>query len=561
MFKTTRNNKKISRRIILILMIVCLSTIIPGLFGIFKTQTLEFVDNFDNNLNTNKFTKENYTAVSTIKDYGLGNVTIDDIRFFNPIKGGLFNWSVDYPLIAEDLASKALTVEFENYKYINTTKSATKETPLSPKIDTIYTTINETVNVTYNNSKAGFLIYRSRFTSARLTEFYVDNGTSITKLKAETDYTMDSQLFVIFNYKEFFHNLTLNFTIYFIWEIQFVLGDWLMFQEEIDPFIMQDAEQEFSPKFIYNFLLICWGVKDDLTENLPINFLEVALTINPPDKDSLTNHEMFVNINDVDIDNYLKADNSLKIELSDHFRPNRSFIILNFTSTFRLKFEEPVGKYWAIDRLVSRRTVRERIYLLSLIAGPQNIYLSNIEFYEKGIYYEQVISTYSLFERDIEFLDTNTTEIEKIGLAVKIPYIFLNETCPFSVKYETDHILSIVITDSIKMPLVGARVEIFLFTVEYGTYISNQHIQPINPGLSDENGQIVLYDVPIGNYTVKIYWEGNLVKEAFINTFESTNFVYTSVFHFPYWILIFGIVNVITITIGFIFYLKNKKLR
>ncbi|HEC39025.1 MAG TPA: hypothetical protein ENI29_12370, partial [bacterium] len=296
MVNTTGNYQKISIRIILILMIVFLSTIIPGLFGIFKTQSLEYGNLYDNTLNTNKFTKENYTAISPIKSYGLGNVTIDDINFISNVEG-LFNWSISYPLIAEDLDSKALTVQIESYEYINTTKSATKETPLSPKIDTIYSTINETLRITYNNSKAGYLIYRSRFTTAKLIEFYVDNGTSITKLTAETDYTIDHQFFVVFNYEEFFQKMELNFTINFIWEIQFVLGDWLMFQEEIDPFIMEDVEQEFSPKFIYNFFLISWGVSIDLSENIPIDFLEVALTINPPDKDSLTNHEMFVNIN------------------------------------------------------------------------------------------------------------------------------------------------------------------------------------------------------------------------------------------------------------------------
>ncbi|KKL66683.1 hypothetical protein LCGC14_2142520, partial [marine sediment metagenome] len=540
MFNTTRNYKKISIRIILILMIVFLSTIIPGLFGIFKTQSLEDINLFDNTLNTNKFTKENYTAISTKEDYGLGNVTIDDIRFLDFVEG-IFNWSVDYPLIAEDLESEALTVEIEKMEYINTTKSATKETPLSPKIETIYVTINETVNITYDNSKAGFLIYRSRFTTAKLIEFYVNNGTSVRKLTAETDYTIDDQFFVVFNYEEFFQQVILNFTINFIWEIQFVLGDWLMFQEEIDPFIMEDVEQEFSPKFIYNFFLISWGVSFDLAENIPIDFLEVALTINPPDKDSLTNHEMFVNINDVNIDNYLKPDNSLKIELSDHFRPNKSFIILNFTSTFRLKFEEPVGNMWAIERLVSGSTIRERIYFPSLIAGPQHIYLENIEIYEPGIYYEQVLSTYSLFERDIEFFDANASAIEKIGLVVKIPYIFFNETSPFSVKYETDHTLRIIITDNIKMPLVGARVEIFFFAVKYGTYVSNQHIQPIDPGRTDENGQVVLYDVPRGNYTVRVIWQGKLVKETTVNTDKEVNYVFTRVPHFPLWILIFGI--------------------
>ncbi|MBA7648894.1 hypothetical protein ES703_56684 [subsurface metagenome] len=226
-----------------------------------------------------------------------------------------------------------------------------------------------------------------------------------------------------------------------------------------------------------------------------------------------------------------------------------------------LRFEEPLGNLWAIDRLVSQREIRERIYFCNLISGPRHIYLKNVVFYEPSIYFEEVINTYSLFNRDVLFVDANNSISNRLGLNVTIPYLFVGETCPFSIEYFTFQKLKIVITDNIKMPLVGAKIEVFHFGAIYGTYISNKTIQPIIPLKSDENGQIVLYNVPRGNYTIRVYWEGRFVKEASISTFNEINYVYTSIIHSPLWIIIFGGIIGIILILGAIFYLKYKKLR
>ena len=543
-------------------MIVFFSTNIPGLFGIFKTHSLEYVNLYENPLNTSTFTKDNYTAaILNEENYGLGNVTIDDLHFIYYVKG-IYNQNVVYPLHAVDIETNALVVDTEKQEYINTSRAATKETPLSPKIDTILVRINETLQITYNNPTTGYLIYHSRFASALLEEFYVYDGISVTKLTAETDYTIDNQFFVIFYYEDFFQKGPIfNFTIYFTWQVEFILADWLVFQEENNPLIMEEVEQEFSPKFVYNFYLISWGVNPDNTGTIPINFIEVALTINPPDKDSLSNHEMFVNILDVDINNYLQPDNSLKIEISDSFMPNRSFIILNFTSTFNLKIEEPVGQTWAIDRLVAERNIRERIYFISLISGPKSIVLNYIEFFEPDIYIDEVIEASSLFNREVEYVDANASIPRQLGLMVKIPYLLVEETNPILIKYIASHVLNGVITDNIKMPLVGAIVEIFLLGVKYGTYISNATVQPIDPGRTDESGKFELHNVPRGNYTLRVFWEGNVVKEVIITTDREVNYVFTSVPHFPLWIIIFGMTSGIILVVGTLFYRKNKKFR
>ena len=85
--------------------------------------------------------------------------------------------------------------------------------------------------------------------------------------------------------------------------------------------------------------------------------------------------------------------------------------------------------------------------------------------------------------------------------------------------------------------------------------------QPIIPRRSDENGQIVLNNVPRGNYTIRIYWQGSFVKEASISTFTETNYIYTNIPHSPLWIIAFGSIIGIILIIGAILYLKFKTLR
>ncbi|GAH08539.1 unnamed protein product, partial [marine sediment metagenome] len=43
------------------------------------------------------------------------------------------------------------------------------------------------------------------------------------------------------------------------------------------------------------------------------------------------------------------------------------------------------------------------------------------------------------------------------------------------------------------------------FNQTYGTYISSEKSQPIPYRITDDAGQVVLYNVPIGIYTVEIY--------------------------------------------------------
>ena len=196
-----------------------------------------------------------------------------------------------------------------------------------------------------------------------------------------------------------------------------------------------------------------------------------------------------------------------------------------------------------------------------MINGPQHIFLKDISFYEPAIYADQILSNSSLFERDFTSYHLNTSLTGRQGIKVTIPYLIVGETCPSIIKYTPTQTLRVVVTDNVKMPLIGADVKVYYFGQEYGTYISKNRTQPIAPGKTDENGQIALSYVPAGNYTIEVYYNGILLKESIGSTYNIRNYINTNYPHFPIWIILFGVLNGIILLIGVAFYLKYKKKR
>jgi len=547
---------------ILIIALIIITFTVPVFLGNLKTNSLIDYIPFEDALNSSEFTKDNYTSILTDEDYGLGSVTIDDMHF-NIFLKGIDNNSEVYPLLDEDVEiSGALKIDTESVEFIETITPAIVDNLNGTNRDIITVKLNESLKITYNNPQEGYLIYFSHFSGAKLLDFYVDNGSSIIKLDEGIDYTIDSLEYIVFYYEDYFNLASFNFTMYLIWEYGLRLQEWSIEQKEETPLIMREREQNFTSRFLYKFFLLGYMVIPDLSGTIPVDYIDVALTINPPDKELLSYQAMNINTFDKNVNDYVNPDKSFSIEISDLFRPNASIFLLNFTCNFGLKFEEPVGDSWAIDRLIAGRIIRERIYFISMVTGPPHIFLKNVALYETGISFNPTdIRTSSLFNRDVQFFDANASIPRQSGLKLIMPYVILGETCPFSITYTATEILTIVVTDNIKMPLVGANIEILLFGVKYGTYISNKSVQPIHPGTTDGNGQLVLNDVPRGNYTVRVIWDGKVVTEAIVTTDKEVNYVITSVPHFPLWILIFGMTSGIILVVGALFYLKYKKLR
>jgi hypothetical protein len=515
-------------------------------------------------LGISNFSKDNYTAIIEEKKHSLGNITINDIDL-NNLEIGFYRYNTTYPLIWDDYNSGELTMNQISMKFIETTTPAIVDN-LDDSIEDrrkVTVKLNESLSVEYNNPIQGYLIYHSRLSPCRLIQFFVDNSTDVVELDSESDFSIDSDDFIIFDYDHFFRKWsTSNFTMHLIWEYDITIEDWELSQNPGESLLIQEKIQNYTVEFNYFFMLTGKKYNQSFTEpKIFADNIDVAFTVNLPDRNSLDNHILELDNELVNINDHLNANKTISVYLTNDFSPEQSNFSLNFTSLFIFEFVNPVGKTWAIDRLVEGRIVRERIYFPSLLHGPQHIYLKNLWFYEPTIYFEQIISNTSLFGRNVAHYFLNATITGKEGIKVKVPFLISGETCPFILKYASSQSLRVVVTDNIKMPLVGADVEIFYFGQKYGTYISADNSQPIAPGKTNENGEIILNDVPYGNYTIRVYQNGRFLKESIVSTHNEINYIYTYYPHFPLWIIIFGLLNIIILFFGAISYLKYKKTR
>lgn len=533
--------------------------------------------NLENNDNPiipelSSFSEDDYSPIINTPEQGLGNITITQFSFDEE---GVFNQSEKYPNLVDDLSSGALKISYLETTYLETTEIAQfnnldDSIPRSNKITVL---INESISVQFNSSienSEGYLIYNPLLYPRVLNQVLVKNNTDpIIEELNEADYTIDSNNYFVFNYQNFFSATFHNFSLYFIFEYSLTLETWDLTQNPNDDLSLTQQIQTFSPSFYYNFTLIGTKISGNLTKPPePAGNLVLEIIVNPLDKDLFFGH--ILDIDDQIKVNFLEPDKKINVTIS----ADAKLFSLKFSANFTMLFENSVDFSWAIDRLIGERNIRERIYFPSLISGPEHIILKNITLVESTIIVDQIISNSSLFDRDVNVFDEiisigqETIEnsliftknaVKRKGLNLVIPYLIAGETNPCSLKYSATNDLKIVITDSIRMPLVGYRIELKYYGKNYGTYISNNFTQPMASAYSDENGEILIENVPNGNYTVKVYQGTVLITELQINTFREVNYLITDVIHFPLWILIFGGISVILILLGLLLYFKNYR--
>ena len=565
------SNYRKSIIIVIILMSTIISLILIDPSSNFSSLNLE---NNDNPIipELSSFSEDDYSPIINTPEQGLGNITITQFSFDEE---GVFNQSAKYPNLVDDLSSGALKISYLETTYLETTEIAQfnnldDSIPRSNKITVL---INESISVQFNSSienSEGYLIYNPLLYPRVLNQVLVKNNTDpIIEELNEADYTIDSNNYFVFNYQNFFSATFHNFSLYFIFEYSLTLETWDLTQNPNDDLSLTQQIQTFSPSFYYNFTLIGTKISGNLTKPPePADNLVLEIIVNPLDKDLFFGH--ILDIDDQIKVNFLEPDKKINVTIS----ADAKLFSLKFSANFTMMFENSVDFSWAIDRLIGERNIRERIYFPSLISGPEHIILKNITLVESTIIVDQIISNSSLFDRNVNVFDEiisigqETIEnsliftknaVKRKGLNLVIPYLIAGETNPCSLKYSATNDLKIVITDSIRMPLVGYRIELKYYGKNYGTYISNNFTQPMASAYSDENGEILIENVPNGNYTVKVYQGTVLITELQINTFREVNYLITDVIHFPLWILIFGGISVILILLGLLLYFKNYR--
>ena len=516
------------------------------------------------------FSKDNYTPILEQKSQGLGNITATNIMFDQT---GFFSNSQLYPDLEDDLISGALNMAYNQTSYVKTVSIAQYDN-LNQSIsgsNEITVLLNDSISIEYNRSIAGaegYLIYGLRLSPVTIKEVYIQNKSIGTIELTEGQYSIDSANFLLFNYFNYFQVDQNKFSIYIIYEYNLNIGQWILGQDPGKNFLIKDQEESLTPSFTYNFTISGNRYNTSINEIVPADNLKVKIELNLPDKEQLFNQSLWVN--NIEVDDFLNMENSINFSSYVDY----SEIMVQFNANFTIQFENPVDFSWAIDRLVEMNDIRERIYFPKIVAGPDHIFLENLYIFESTITIDQVTSNSSLFNRNVNVFDANVTVIQEVlersliftknsvkkqGLRIVLPFIIKGETVPFTIKYRTSNDLRLIIIDSIRMPLTGMRIELFFYDKPYGTYISNELDQPMAPAFSDQNGEVIIKDVPNGNYKLKVFQNNQVLLETQVSSLKEVNYITTDIFHFPTIIVVFSIIFGTIFLIGIIFYLKNRR--
>lgn len=568
------NKRKTTVRTLLFIFIF-LNILIPILFiGLNSTKYSNFKnDYFDGRTpKTQGFSKEDYKPILDKEKHALGDINITELIFNERginTSDGMDNGYMD------DLSSGRLNMSYKGTDFIETTKLAQVDN-LNENITDykkITVLLNESISVEYNQTSANYLFYTPRLTPFLDAQLWVENDTGLSLQEVnEGNYSIEIGIinFLRFNYKDYFPYINLNFTMHILFEYNFTIESWKLTQDFNQELLLdEDEDYIVNPNFNYEFKIVGSKYNEYNNDTIFADNLEVNLTINLPDKELLRNIKL--KINSINQDSFLKPDKS--ITPKSFVEANNSLFEISFSASYGILFVDPLKDTWAIDRLVEDRDIRERIYFPYIAYGPGRIYIKYVTITEKTISFGQVISSSSLFGRSLSYEEVNVTQFEedikysliftenatkKAGIEITLPYIIRGEICPFTIKYETDQDLRIKVMDNIRMPIAGLDVKIYYYGELYGTYISKEKNQPIGPTITDENGEILVKNVPNGNYTLKIYQGDVLIKEAEVSAHLEINYVITPIIHFPFVIMIFGSIFGLIFGVGYVLYRKQK---
>jgi len=544
-------NLKKSTFVLAILFILSFSLI---LFCVNDTKEFNHKDssNFDYTINPPKLQLFDYKPVLSEKLHDLGNISI--INMETEDQGFLYRNNT-YENIKNDLASGNLKVDYFDFRFSNTVRPARfNNSDIRDRFEYITVKFNIYITFDYNSSASGLLMYQTNLYPTNLLDAYL-NGTLLPK----ENYTIDSENAFIYNYREqhIAKNGTLRFK--FTYDYRLNIESWNIIQDPNQNFNMINKTQTQSINFTYGFTikgLIKVSQGYQLADNLNLDFLFCI-----EDSNKLYNFEYLIGNESKDINAHKNPQNWF----NGSCLANQTLVLLKFTTNFIIGFNNVCYEFWAIDRLIMSDNIRERIYFLEILDGPSGIYLEGIQFIESNVYYSQFRKIKTNFERVASLIDLNTTEegglSSKPGLNITSSYIIKNEVLAVIVEYQTTEFLSVVVTDHIKVPLTGVILKFYYFNQTYGTYISSEKSQPIPQKITDYAGQVLLYNVPIGIYTVEIYNPlGHFEMNGTADTSIAPNYINTPVIHFPTWIIIFSIIYSIILLVGVWIYIKNKNL-
>jgi hypothetical protein len=253
---------------------------------------------------------------------------------------------------------------------------------------------------------------------------------------------------------------------------------------------------------------------------------------------------------------------------------NGTLINVSFKINATVGFTEIMANRWTFDRLVASLDMRVRQYQLSVMQGPETYLVENIRFNVTDMYYRNVFPSTNASYPDGWFYFQNNTYPEykaDIEKTVDVPngtrcYLHRIQKhqgpVTVSMEYNSSYNVTFRVVDEVRNPLSGAEVVLNYSGVRFGSLMAWNTSLAYPSVKADTTGSISFSYLPEGNYTVMVYYQGNLVQTKNF-TLDSTNAplsleIITTVPYAPSiligWFIIFGVLALLGILL-----LKRKR--
>ncbi|WP_457556489.1 hypothetical protein [Candidatus Harpocratesius sp.] len=456
--------------------------------------------------------------------------------------------------------------------------------------------LNETVKWTYTENATSFIVGFAPYVQpATLFAMYL-NGTKLDS----TNYSIEEQFLDGIYYSWFYYNFTTLFNAYssaeflikYQYTVEIPISNWKVINQPILP-----DENEESNEYQNPFQYIT-GIKNNFTMPYVYNVtfgregwlynVTAKFLITLPDSDDIFAAELKSYSNQV-IDElpFTLENNSIKLNIWT-FLDQRETLSAEFKANFTVEILESIDgeQFWCEDRLVDGTRNRERDYKITVSDGPADLMVAMFGLNDTGIYFDDLNEDRndrikSALNREVVIIDMNRSEGQPSGTIISgnqtleyvdgismlisgesylSPYaLFKGEVDIITVKYRATRDLNLVIADNTKTPISGIKVNIFFANQPFGSKISLYDNLPYPVKTSDNNGRIIIYGVPIGDYIIEILDNsGHHLQNLTASSLIDENLIVTTIPHFPLVIIIFGVVSAVCIVTGLIIYKKNQ---
>jgi hypothetical protein len=515
------------------------------------------VNDTESSLIFNNTPESSYIPINPTGHAPIGNITLISIT-----KLGVAQTAI----LASAIAENRISFTYLGYKFLGVQKVASNET-MNWASNQGYMTIrvNETARFIYwynYTQKEVSLI--SELKGGIIREVTV-NGTQIP---LENITTFNGGFFYNFSdYYKLNRNGTLNMG--FVFDYNLTISNWLLSQHDMTSLLGKTYLTKKSQIIdaYYNYSLSPGASGLNMTGKFIINL---------PDVTKLNQTSINMSIYSGDIHSpsissyytsYTKHAN-YSIEFTDN--ANGTKYAINFKTNFTIEFKNPAEpNLWSRESLYQNRDIRKREYELKIVEGPSTIPVSLFYFNESTIPYDDGIILTSELGRPVSNMNMNYTSSAAgpVGTTfqfVKISetnyyYLVYGETDRISLYYKSKYTLNLVIADKAQIPIQNVKLVVYYQDVPYGSVITSTEVYQLAPQYTDSLGQVVINEVPYGNFTLGVYYYNNFIQNISASSSISLNFLVTEIPHFPTWIIIYASISLVFVLSGLKIYKKNSR--